>query len=310
MRRPSGVWIASLALLVGCTSIDFSEGAGGAPAGGAPGQGGGASATGGQGGEGGAVPTSDICGNGIDDDQDLLVDCEDPDCTDICNALPPGWTGFVSVRTGGCGPDETLAQTAYQSASGSPACTCGCDAPTCGPVTGTAYGTTNCGGGVLSATLGSQCSSVGNSGAESVRVTATNSCGAATASLVDPSVDSSSVALCVDPEGACVFQAGADVTCPSDFPTSSQYHGAIDDTRSCGTSNCSCSAPVCGTAYLYETDNCGGQATPLTLGSCVAHLHAAGLTFVADPNPSCTADGISNSLGAVSLSAPITVCCK
>lgn len=297
--------------MLGCAELEFVEGSGGAgSAAGGSSTGGASSSGGGAAGGGVPTPTMDVCGNGVDDDLDLLTDCEDPDCTDICNTLPPGWTGFVSVRTGGCAPDETLAQTAYQSASGSSACACGCEAPTCGPVTGTAYGAPNCGGGVLSATLDSMCSTVGNSGAESVRVTATSSCGAATAALVDPSVDSSSVALCVDPEGVCVFQAGADAPCPEGFPTSSQYHGTVDDTRSCATSGCVCSTPVCGTAFLHGTDNCGGQATPLTLGSCVAHAHAAGLTFVADPNPSCTAGGVSASSGGVALSAPITVCCK
>lgn len=317
MRRRNGVEIASWAglvlLSVACTSIDYSESVGGAGAGGAAGSGA-AATVGGQGGGaaggGGAVPVADICGNGIDDDLDGFTDCDDPDCTEVCNTLPMGWTGFVSVRATGCSPGEVLAQRAYQSASGSSACGCTCGAPTCGTVVGTAYGSIGCGGGVITDTLGASCSSVGNQGAESVRVTSTDSCGAGAAALLDPSVTSESVDLCTDPRGSCVFKAGAGVPCPPEFPTSSPYDGVVADTRSCGVGSCQCDSPACGVAYLHETHACQGSATALTLGSCVSHNGPAGLTFVADPDPSCTSSGTASASGSVSLSAPITVCCK
>jgi hypothetical protein len=287
---------------MGCLEVQYLEDAGGAG-------GGGASSTGGSEVDGGGgATTNEICGNGVDDDRDDLTDCDDAECAMICGSLPDGWTGFVSVRPEGCAVDEALAQVAYVSATSGAGCTCGCGAPTCGTVTASAYGGNGCSGGVLSETLpDGACVTVGNNGAQSVRATVMSSCGAPTASL--PAVESSSVALCTDEDGACVFRSGADVACPPGFPLSSQYHATVEDGRSCATSKCSCTSPVCGTVASYSF-LCMGSGVPLPFSSCEETDGPASLIFTADPDPSCTPGGTSAVEGELKLGSPITVCCQ
>jgi hypothetical protein len=290
-------------LWVGCLEVEFGGATGGSAGAG------GASSTGGTGAGGAAA--AELCGNGVDDDLDELVDCDDDDCAVLCELVPRGWLGFVSVRSEGCSDDETLAQTAYVSAAGSATCDCSCDAPLCdATVVATAYGQSGCGGGVLSETLSDgECVTVGNYGDASLRVVAEDSCGAPTALLPPPEV--TSVDLCVAGDGACVYRAGADLPCPPGFPESSQLHGAFVDGRSCTTDGCSCSSPTCGTVTNYVGGVlCMGIPTPVPLDTCVSQNGQAWLTFTPDPNPSCTPSGTSPATGSVTVEEPLTVCCR
>lgn len=64
--------------------------------------GGGGAASFGGGGSGGEIPTSEDCLNGVDDDDDVLADCADPDCAvefDCVTPVPEGWEGPYLVAT-------------------------------------------------------------------------------------------------------------------------------------------------------------------------------------------------------------------
>lgn len=107
--------------------------------------------TGGNGGQGGGNtsgggmattttggPTED-CTNGVDDNGDNMVDCEDPQCTDYVCApeVPAGWTGYVALSDGPSGTDPgcpsaypTTLSTGNNGLNAPPAaCTCSCSAP-------------------------------------------------------------------------------------------------------------------------------------------------------------------------------------
>lgn len=86
------------------------------------------------------------CANGVDDDNDGSVDCEDPDCQDyMCSPpAPPGWLGpFVYYEGsaqgfpacppgypgGNQGIDELVGGTGIPSPPPQAMCTCSCDPP-------------------------------------------------------------------------------------------------------------------------------------------------------------------------------------
>lgn len=146
--------------------LDASGGSGGSAATGGVGATGGSSATGGVGATGGSSATggtagggsggvagggtggsagsgNEDCLNGVDDDGDSDIDCEDSDCTAgyTCSApLPPGWNGPVVYYEGpsagapGCNASGGYPQPAETANSGftpgSPTCpSCSCGAP-------------------------------------------------------------------------------------------------------------------------------------------------------------------------------------
>jgi hypothetical protein len=132
----------------GTGAVGASSGSAGASgAGGSAGEGGGG--TGGIGGGGtggggtGGTPGVEDCLNGLDDDGDGKIDCEDPDCQPTHTCVPPvpsGWQGPVAVYDGsGASPDcfesggyPSIVVTANASFSpGTASCpTCACGSPT------------------------------------------------------------------------------------------------------------------------------------------------------------------------------------
>jgi hypothetical protein len=115
--------------------------------------GGGAGQTG-SGGEGGVLDPGEQCGNGVDDDDDDLVDCEDDECTGegwSCVEYPSGqgFGGTVAYAYGTpddppeCAPGWTeIARGGIGAVTASPAeCTaCSCDAATGGTCNATLNG--------------------------------------------------------------------------------------------------------------------------------------------------------------------------
>ncbi len=128
------------------------SGAGGSGAGGSGATGGvaGNGATGGvagtgAGGSGGSGETN--CHNGLDDDEDGLTDCADPDCQTAgyeCVSLPDGWSGPVAAHEGpfgdsppACGGQYPTVEINAFDAPNQPA---NCAACTCSTPTGAACG--------------------------------------------------------------------------------------------------------------------------------------------------------------------------
>lgn len=101
--------------------------------------------------ESGCVPApngqQEDCTNGIDDNGDCKIDCEDPACgTFACvDSVPSGWTGFAQVvlsasdaGAGTCAaPFSTMLQSGKSNPAAAPAecAPCTCDPPTSGPIT-------------------------------------------------------------------------------------------------------------------------------------------------------------------------------
>ena len=82
------------------------EGGAGGAGGGQGGTGGAGGAGGGSGGEGG-TPVAEDCTDGLDDNENGLVDCDDPFCSDYScvNAIPADWTGYFVLYDGAPGQD-------------------------------------------------------------------------------------------------------------------------------------------------------------------------------------------------------------
>ncbi len=116
--------------------------------------GGGSGAEGGDGGGGGAP--AENCTNGVDDNDDTLVDCADPLCdsyTCVAQTLPPFWSGPVVLYVGTSAPTcsgawPTLSVTAGSGTLSAPPATCtscSCGSPqavTC-PIGSTSFWTGN-----------------------------------------------------------------------------------------------------------------------------------------------------------------------
>jgi len=135
-------------------------GTGATGGGGTDGGGTGATDGGGTGATGGGTGNED-CTNGVDDDGDSKVDCEDTDCQTgftCAPVTPTGWTGPVAFYEGTDAPPDclnsggypTLKQNAKSGLDGGTATcpTCSCDPPTGATCSGDiyVYNQTNCTG--------------------------------------------------------------------------------------------------------------------------------------------------------------------
>lgn len=132
----------------------------------ATGQGGGGGA--GLGGAGGAPLVPENCANGIDDNDDMLVDCMDPTCACV-DAFPSNWSGPAVLYRGPAGnppacpadwPTQILAGKAGNIVGDDPAmcsgCSCGAQsAITCPPAQLTFYTLASCSGTPTSQTAAS-----------------------------------------------------------------------------------------------------------------------------------------------------------
>jgi hypothetical protein len=262
-------------------------GSGGLPRGGSGGHATGGSAgqvTGGSGGSptggtGGVVGNED-CLNGIDDNGDQLVDCNDPQCQEgyRCVATPPaGWLGigWLSIDpVEGCGedfPNPIGLFDEQQLEAGDAECGCFCPDPegvVCHSVL-YCYADNNCELEVASMTVSSTCSpftlndgsapmlhscsasspfAMGGqcapAGAVSVPAVFWPEVGHACLRDGGGSCDDASVCIPVAPNGAqgpCIAHEG-DVGCPEPYTDKTVYFdGSSTDTRGCAA--CTCSSP-------------------------------------------------------------------
>lgn len=118
--------------------------------------------TGGMGGTGGTggMPVLENCLDGLDNDNDAMIDCADPDCDpgfECVDPAPDGWQGYFRVRTtpfpnmnvAMC-PDGSMPATYFDTPQDAAceACSCGAWAgATCAPAPLTCYDNSqNCGG--------------------------------------------------------------------------------------------------------------------------------------------------------------------
>lgn len=299
-------------------------------------------------GVGGTAAWPEICGNGIDDDQNGKTDCEDPSCPDLaCVDQPPsGWTGPVALFTGPtgslaeCPKGLELAYSGHLEAAWTPA-TCGacsCGAPTSTTCTATLHYYTDglcgtqytidtitssaCDSGPLSTvTIGSFSVTGGNP---------TGSCGAGTAAppTLTPATWGKDVRACKlatgKPAGcaggkicaplfaqtlACVYQSG-DVACPAGFAVRSLSYEAFKDTRACGNCGCNFAASSCTpNVTVFSNTACTTPIGAFSSGCHVGNAHAASAGSGTVQGATCTSTG-AQPTGCVSPDQPTTFCCS
>ena len=110
----------------------------------------------------------------------------------------------------------------------------------------------------------------------------------------------------------CVVAAG-DVACPTGYEGSREvFFDELDDSRGCSTCQCSFDAGNCiADITAYSAASCGGTATALAIGACVAGDPAS--YRIENVRASATATcGVSSGgapIGAVAGAMPSTVCC-
>jgi len=134
-------------------SVTSSSVGGETSAGGSAGMSAGGNGTGGAGGE--------DCTNGVDDDADSRIDCEDDGCTAGYRCIPPvptGWVGPIALSQVPHGMPKPTCPMAYsteeyngvEGVSAAPVtcnnCTCNSNNPTCTPSVVAHYGQSSCGG--------------------------------------------------------------------------------------------------------------------------------------------------------------------
>jgi hypothetical protein len=308
--------VGAVPLFAACFDVwgTYETGSAGSGAGGSdrdpPGEG--ASTTVGPGGGGGASVES--CTDGVDDDQDGLVDCADTaDCGGFaCTAAPAidaSWHGPVLLREldddRACPPSFPTAGPELRAVS--TPCTCGCGTPTgesCN-ATVTVFSAGACAGTAASATVEALACGTLSGAATTAKATSEAHGGSCTASVSggpDPGTDPPRKTcegaagggcgedeLCVRPPGPddgalCWYQEG-DVVCPAGLPQRTILYDAASP-PSCTGASCTCapsSQGTCtGTVTLFDTDCSSGNTAlvPLT-GACTAGLATVGSVKIA-----------------------------
>jgi hypothetical protein len=138
-----------------------------------------------------------------------------------------------------------------------------------------------------------------------------------------PNSNETCVAKLLGSVGPCISQAG-DVACPAAYTQKTLYYdgNAVNDTRACDGSACSCAAPTgstcdCGafgcTVDLYTDGSCGTQQTSVPANntcSLVTATPGSAKVVGATPVPGpCAPGGTATPGGGVTPTGPVTVCC-
>ncbi len=276
---------------------------------------------------GGCVPTGvENCFNGIDDDCNGHIDCDDGACAPVAKCVPAAAAPFGYVTqepsNGACPTDTTSSGTLYQKDVNGGGCnsSCGCDTHGCS--TSVSQEQNTCPGG----TPGSPIATVTDvcngslSGLNNLFVatpTGTLSCNATgSAAPVTPPVLTKMLECGVNAVGAgcasghvcapigtqqCV-SAGGTQQCPAGYPTGMTLYASYNDNRAC---TCSCSPSSCASTSLhgYNSPSCSGAGTPEPKEICSNDYQYTKL------GGGCTP---SASLGSTSIqfNGATTICCE
>jgi hypothetical protein len=277
MRR---LFFLAVILLSGCFVDAFApaddggggagEGASGAGASGA----GGTDPTGGAP-TGGAAPTETICDDGVDQDDDGLFDCDDPDCS-VSSACPGGWqvvtVEVVSHDDPSSAPCDGPTELRF-STPNTPDCTpCGCTTTaTCtSPTIACWFSNNTCTGQPNHVTAMATGCSPGNLAGIPGGVNPSGSCQLTAPSiLATECVDSGSsvgtedavaedVHVCANvpanvPTGERCLRRAGEHTCPAGYTNERTIFADYVDDRSCA---CDCTSTCAGGSYIAN-DNVG-----------------------------------------------------
>jgi hypothetical protein len=257
------------------------------------------------------------CTNGVDDDCNGHVDCDDPACGAgfSCVDVPAGWQGPFALLEGGnsvpptpCAGFGTLKPllSGGSGAQGAPAtcsqCTC---KATCQPAALSAYpvGNSGCNGPAVTIPqpLPGACAAISDTAGSFMAEPGTPSCASSLGmSSVPPSTWTKTDAICAPTAtgtcgpaagqcvanppgqlaGPCILKAGSQ-GCPASFPTAIQYSPTVVDTRSCTSCGCSAGNVTCaGNTHLYAAAGCSGAITDSVPNDNACHVNpVSALTF-------------------------------
>jgi len=280
------------------------------------------------------LPLAEDCSNGVDDNDDCLADCEDPQCAEFLACLDKQgqFLGYGNAYAKGysctnqTGTD--LKQGLSLSGNCSGACGCSCqstlrwfsDGSACsnnGPSQGTTSAANSGTGTDCKATAGTTSSSVFSLNVQTACVTDTTKPGALQSTftlekrLCSQGGPCTTLKCAADTGAQCVAFRGSLASCPARFPMLQQWFQSVTDSRMC---SCQCmknsnSCAIGGSEALLTTSaNCmgggGAQATNIPQPDfCVAPgfsggAAAAGFAFSAQPSCSSVTGTAATDLAA------------
>lgn len=279
----------------------------------------------------------EICANGVDDNGDMHIDCDDPLCQEdpLCQALPQGAVyGIVNTSasgTPGCGVSTTAVGTNfYTSITGQNACNgCKCVVD-CGislQVFQTQDECRNLINPIETVALTGTCQDI------TPRVTpmAYQAQGGAMATCKqDPTARPTPIYNatqgricqhnnlrmdCTTP--SCVLTAYArynpcvllegDVACPAGFQTRQRWYRGVNDTRTCSCCGVPASRTCNFSVSVFDAAACSGNRG--TVGSCNQMAQVLSTRVSLGNVPTCNATS-SISGGSIEPTGPLTLCCR
>jgi hypothetical protein len=282
------------------------------------------------------------CENGIDDDGDGKVDCDDSDCTGAgyaCRSIPDGWQGPFALYAGTASAPDCVAPYPTVGLEGNdglvaaaPSCSC-----TCGALTGNSctasleFRSNTCGSNAGSTSVGATCVDVTSSASGVFSTAATGSNGSCTASAAAqspptwtrrvracraagdlPAGGCAATARCAPPSpspfarGQCISRDG-DQACPSDYPKKNLEYRGVTDTRACV--GCGCTPPSCSSPIrVFAGEDCTGQSATTTTSCSSSSISPVRSARLATTGTQCTVVN-GTPQGSATGSQPFTVCC-
>ncbi len=292
-----------------------------------------------------AAGWAEVCGNGLDDDNNGKADCEEEVCAGLAcvDVAPAGWTGPVALFTGADGnvpvcPDgldsvfEGKTDLSFRAATCSG---CSCGTPTsliCTASIATSQNTiAPCNLGLVSSTATENCTPI--PAAQAIQVngfSASGTCGAGPAPTTvtkDPVAFDEGVRACASSQNfgsagcesgkvcapaastalPCVIQSG-DIECPAQYPRRRVVYASTDDSRGCGNCQCSFSGNCSGAVTGYALAGCTSAVANVSTG-CVESAAASAVKVVnVSHTGGCSSSGAPPT-GCVAPKDASTVCC-
>ena len=265
------------------------------------------------------VPTTENCFNGVDDDCDGHIDCDDSDCTTIAVCVPPVTGSFVvgtTLATASlCPQSYTSLEVIDSGLTAAPNCSTGCSCGmTCQTQIGHFNNAANCPNtddeNQLAVLTNTGCASWNQwNGAYDVHMLFTPpTCQAGGTPLLPTASWAASKRVCstatigggcsggnlcvpITPGPNCEVTAGSQACDPGYNAVAGPWYTAYTDTRVC---SCSCGAPTSG--------SCGSSVTLYTDASCSAG--ALTTSAAASNNFNCSTGATSYFSGKIAITAP------
>ncbi len=291
----------------------------------------------------------EVCGNGVDDDDNGLTDCEDPVCNEYAcvPAAPTGWAGPMAVfaATPTMLPEcpegldkisDHLRDPRFDRAQCE---SCGCGSPSNQGCAASVKLSTSGSCSSTNATVqvsGGGCVKGGLSGAVTaadVSINGTGSCSVTkkTSATTTPSTWATAFRACEAPNpgvgvgcdsgsvcapaaaGAepCILQAG-EHACPAEFPSRRLVFDNLSDTRGCSSCQCGYSGSCTATVTGFPDESCLAPQSFQNKGGCATGLtdvKGLQLSGAAGPTGGKCTASGGSPTGCVLPETPTTMCC-